>query len=105
MTNPSDTKIQETPVRAPSHVPLDDTVLPFEVASLDLRGRLTRLGPGLDDLLAKHDYPAPLENEHDEAIVLKTLPDSSPKSHGHFISQTQADGTVSFLIEDFHAPY
>ena len=38
----------ETPVRAPSSVPVDDAVLPFEVASLDLRGRLTRLGPALD---------------------------------------------------------
>ena len=31
----------ETPVRAPSAVPVDDAVLPYEVASLDLRGRLT----------------------------------------------------------------
>ena len=47
MTSPSpDIKIiPETPIRAPSAVPVDDAVLPFEVASLDLRGRLTRLGP------------------------------------------------------------
>ena len=38
----------EPPIRAPSEVPVDDAVLPFEVASLDLRGRLTRLGPALD---------------------------------------------------------
>ena len=47
----------EAPVRAPSSVPVDDAVLPFEVDSLDLRGRLTRLGPALDDILTKHDYP------------------------------------------------
>ncbi|HEV7881225.1 MAG TPA: Hsp33 family molecular chaperone, partial [Bradyrhizobium sp.] len=35
----------EPPIRAPSPVPVDDAVLPFEVAALDLRGRLTRLGP------------------------------------------------------------
>src|SRR5258707_15804522 len=41
----------ETPIRAPSSVPVDDAVLPFEVDALDLRGRLTRLGPALDDIL------------------------------------------------------
>ena len=45
----SETKTaREAPVRAPSAVPVDDTVLPFEVNALDLRGRLTRLGPALD---------------------------------------------------------
>jgi molecular chaperone Hsp33 len=99
-----DIKIQETPVRAPSHVPQDDAVLPFEVASLDLRGRLTRLGPGLDDLLAKHDYPPPVAKLLAEAIVLTTLLGSSLKFNGRFILQTQTDGPVSFLIVDFQAP-
>src|SRR5579872_4310599 len=100
----SDIKLQETPVRAPSHVPIDDMVLPFEVASLDLRGRLTRLGPGLDDLLAKHDYPPPVAKLLGEAIVLTTLLGSSLKFEGRFILQTQTDGPVSFLIVDFQAP-
>jgi molecular chaperone Hsp33 len=100
----SDIKINETPVRAPSHVPHDDMVLPFEVAPLDLRGRLTRLGPGLDDLLAKHDYPAPVAKLLGEAIVLTTLLGSSLKFEGRFILQTQTDGPVSFLIVDFRAP-
>src|ERR1700753_3941588 len=104
MTNPSGTKIQETPVRAPSHVPVDDSVLGFEVASLDLRGRLTRLGPGLDDLLAKHNYPATVAKLLGEAIVLTTLLGSSLKFDGRFILQTQTDGPVSFLIVDFQAP-
>src|ERR1700742_2380691 len=104
MTNPSGTKIQETPVRAPSHVPVDDSVLGFEVASLDLRGRLTRLGPGLDDLLAKHNYPTPVAKLLGEAIVLTTFLGSSLKFDGRFILQTQTDGPVSFLIVDFQAP-
>src|SRR6266436_2727870 len=52
----------ETPIRAPSAVPVDDAVLPFEVDALDLRGRLTRLGPALDDGLASFmivDFQAP----------------------------------------------
>ena len=94
----------EAPIRAPSAVPVDDAVLPFEVASLDLRGRLTRLGPALDDVLTKHDYPAPVGKLLGEAIVLTTLLGSSLKFDGRFMLQTQTDGPVSFLIVDFQAP-
>jgi molecular chaperone Hsp33 len=100
-----DTKtLGETPIRAPSAVPVDDAVLPFEVDALDLRGRLTRLGPALDDVLAKHDYPAPVGKLLGEAIVLTTLLGSSLKFEGRFILQTQTDGPVSFMIVDFQAP-
>src|SRR6201995_4156587 len=100
-----DTKTTFTsPVRAPSAVPVDDAVLPFEVAALDLRGRLTRMGPALDDILTKHDYPAPVGKLLGEAIVLTTLLGSSLKFDGRFILQTQSDGPVSFLIVEFQAP-
>jgi len=99
-----DIKIPATPIRAPSAVPVDDAVLPFEVASLDLRGRLTRLGPALDDVLTKHAYPPEVGKLLGEAIVLTTLLGSSLKFDGRFILQTQTDGPVSFLIVDFQAP-
>jgi molecular chaperone Hsp33 len=95
---------QQSSIRAPSAVPVDDAVLPFEVASLDLRGRLTRLGPALDDVLTRHDYPAPVGKLLGEAIVLTTLLGSALKFDGRFILQTQTDGPVSFLIVDFQAP-
>jgi molecular chaperone Hsp33 len=79
-------------------------VLPFEVAPLDLRGRLTRLGPALDELLAKHDYPAPVAKLLGEAVVLTTLLGSALKFDGRFILQTQTDGPVSLMIVDFRAP-
>src|SRR6266849_1390661 len=100
-----DTKISlEAPIRAPSAVPIDDAVLPFEVSSLDLRGRLTRLGPALDDVLTKHAYPPAVGKLLGEAMVLTTLLGSSLKFDGRFILQTQTDGPVSFLIVDFQAP-
>jgi len=92
------------PIRAPSAIPVDDAVLPFEVDALDLRGRLTRLGPALDEILAKHDYPVPVGKLLGEAIVLTTLLGSSLKFDGRFILQTRTDGPVSFLIVDFKAP-
>ena len=94
----------EAPVRAPSSIPVDDAVLPFEVAELDLRGRLTRLGPALDDILTKHDYPPAVGKLLGEAIVLATLLGSNLKFDGRFILQTQTDGPVSFLIVDFQLP-
>jgi len=96
--------VPEAPIRAPSAIPVDDAVLPFEVDALDLRGRLTRLGPALDEVLTKHDYPAPVGKLLGEAIVLTTLLGSSLKFEGRFILQTQTDGPVSFLIVDFQAP-
>jgi molecular chaperone Hsp33 len=94
----------QSPTRAPSAVPVDDAVLPFEVDALDLRGRLTRLGPALDDILTKHDYPAPVGKLLGEAIVLTTLLGTSLKFDGRFILQTQTDGPVSFMVVDFQAP-
>ena len=45
------------PSRQPSATSADDTVLPFEVNALDLRGRVVRLGPAVDTILRAHDYP------------------------------------------------
>ena len=91
-------------IRAPSAVPVDDAVQPFEVDALDLRGCLTRMGPALDDILTKHDYPAPVGKLLGEAIVLTTLLGASLKFEGRLILQTQTDGPVSFLVVDFQAP-
>ncbi|MBH5369380.1 Hsp33 family molecular chaperone [Bradyrhizobium glycinis] len=94
----------EGPVRAPSPVPIDDAVLPYEVDALDVRGRLVRLGPALDDILTKHDYPAAVGKLLGEAIVLTTLLGSALKFEGRFILQAQTDGPVSFLVVDYKAP-
>src|ERR1041385_6775773 len=102
--SPDTKNAPEAPIRAPSAIPVDDTVLPFEVNSLDLRGRLTRLGPALDDVLTKRDYPAPVGKLLGEAIVLTTLLGTSLKFEGRFILQTRTDGPVSFLVVDFKSP-
>jgi len=90
--------------RAPSAAPLDDAVLPFEIAPLDLRGRLVKLGPLLDDILSKHDYPLAVSKLLGEAIVLTALLGASLKFNGRFILQTQTDGPVSLMVVDFRVP-
>jgi molecular chaperone Hsp33 len=90
--------------RAPSAAPLDDAVLPFEIAPLDLRGRLVKFGPLLDVILSKHDYPLAVSKLLGEAIVLTALLGSSLKFDGRFILQTQTDGPVSLMVVDFRVP-
>ena len=92
------------PSRAPAETPTEDAILPFEVASLDLRGRVVRLGTALDQTLANHDYPAPVAKLLGEAIVLTVLLGSSLKFDGRFILQTQTDGPVRMLVVDFNSP-
>ncbi len=94
----------EIPVRAPAATSVDDTVLPFEVAALDLRGRVVRLGPLVDEILARHNYPPPVAKLLGEAAALTVLLGSALKFEGRFILQTQTDGPVRMLIVDFRSP-
>jgi molecular chaperone Hsp33 len=92
------------PSRAPAESSADDSILPFEVSALDLRGRVVRLGPMLDEILTRHDYPSPVAKLLGEAIVLTVLLGSSLKFEGRFILQTQADGPVHMLVVDYTSP-
>ena len=94
----------EIPTRAPSSIAVDDIALPFEVASLDLRGRVVRLGPVVDEILEKHDYPQPVAKLLGEAVVLTVMLGTALKFDGRFILQTQGDGPVRMLVVDFTAP-
>jgi molecular chaperone Hsp33 len=100
MTNPD----LAIPVRAPAQTSLDDTILPFAVKALDLRGRIVRLGPAVDAILTSHDYPPPVAKLLGEAIVLTVMLGSALKFEGRFILQTQTDGPVRMLVVDFTSP-
>jgi molecular chaperone Hsp33 len=82
----------------------DDAVRPFEVAALDLRGRAIQMGPELDAILARHDYPPAVSKLLAEAIVLAVLLGSSLKFEGKFILQAETDGPVDMLVVDFRTP-
>lgn len=82
----------------------DDIVLPFRVEALDTRGRSVRLGKVLDEILARHAYPAKVERLLAQAIVLTALMGSSLKFDGRFQLQTKSEGPVSILVVDFSTP-
>jgi len=82
----------------------DDAVRPFAVAGLDVRGRAIQMGPALDAILARHDYPPAVSKLLGEATVLAILLGSSLKFEGKFILQTETDGPVDMLVVDFRTP-
>ena len=91
----------DIPSRTPAPHSADDTILPFEVAALDLRGRVVRLGPAVDEILSRHDYPPPVAKLLGEGIALAALFGSSLKFDGRFIMQTQGDGPVRMIVVDY----
>ncbi|MGH7247828.1 MAG: Hsp33 family molecular chaperone HslO, partial [Pseudomonadota bacterium] len=92
------------PVREPAQTSPDDTILPFAVKALDLRGRIVRLGPAVDTILTSHDYPPPVAKLLGEAIALAVMLGSALKFDGRFILQTKSDGPVRLLVVDFSSP-
>jgi molecular chaperone Hsp33 len=82
----------------------DNIVLPFEVKPLGIRGRVVRLGPVIDDILSRHDYPETVSALLAQSVALAALLGSTLKFDGKFILQTKTDGPVTMLVADFVSP-
>ena len=82
----------------------DDTVLPFQVDALDVRGRTIQMGSALDTLLERHAYPPAVARILGEATVLAGLLGTALKFDGRFQLQTRTDGPIDLLVVDFEAP-
>ncbi|HET8612457.1 MAG TPA: Hsp33 family molecular chaperone HslO, partial [Sphingomonas sp.] len=80
-----------------------DTVTGFTIASRHARGRVTRLGPALDAILAAHAYPPALAKLLAEALVLAALLGSTLKhEQGQLTLQAQTEGgAVDLLVVDY----
>jgi molecular chaperone Hsp33 len=81
----------------------DDAVRPFAVEALDVRGRAIQMGPALDSILSRHDYPAAVSRVLAEAVVLAVLLGSSLKFDGKFIMQAETDGAIDLLVADYRS--
>lgn len=82
----------------------EDLVLPFEIKPLGVRGRLVRLGPAVDDILHRHDYPPPVSALLAEAVALTAMLGAMLKFDGKFILQTKTDGPVDMIVADYVSP-
>ena len=83
--------------------PDTDRALGFTIPERHARGRIVRLGPVLDTILAAHAYPAPIEALLAEALTLAALIGSTLKDAGGQLTlqaQTQS-GIVTLLVCDY----
>jgi molecular chaperone Hsp33 len=80
-----------------------DTALGVTIPSRHARGRLVRIGPALDAILANHAYPPVLEQLLAEALALTALLGSLLKDPGGQMTlQAQTEsGIVDLLVCDY----
>ena len=79
----------------------DDLVGAFQIEGEPVRGRIVRLGPAVDQILAAHDYPEPVANLLGEVCALAALVGASLKFEGRLIVQAQGDGPVRYVVADY----
>ncbi len=85
-------------------IPSDDLILPFQADQAEVFGRLVKLGPTVDTILSRHDYPEAVSRLLGEAVALTALLGASLKSEGKFILQASTDGPVDLLVADYQVP-
>ena len=99
----------------------DDLVVPFRVEHIQASGRLVRLGPAIDDILARHAYPDDVSKVLGQALLLVAMfgsmikdrqsahPENDsrqdgPSSKERFILQTQSEGPINLIVADYVHP-
>jgi molecular chaperone Hsp33 len=85
-------------------IPKDDLILPFQAEHAEVAGRLVKLGPVVDTILSRHDYPEPVSKLLGEAVALTALLGAALKFEGKFILQATTDGPVDLLVADYQVP-
>jgi molecular chaperone Hsp33 len=78
----------------------DDLVQPFHIEGQPVMGRLVRLGPLVDEVLRRHDYPPEVATLLAEMLALAAGLSSLLKYQGIFTLQVKGDGPVSLMVVD-----
>jgi molecular chaperone Hsp33 len=84
----------------PPQPPFADLVQPFLLEVPGLRGRLVRMGPLVDTVISRHDYPEPVAALLGELLALAGALSSLLKFEGVFTVQTKSDGPVGLMVAD-----
>lgn len=78
----------------------DDLIQPFMIEASGLRGRLIRMGPVIDDVIRRHDLPAPVQGLMAEFVVLAATLSAALKFEGTFKLQAKGNGPVGLMAAD-----
>ena len=70
----------------------DDSVLPFQLERSGMRGRAARLGPVLEHILSRHDYPLAVSAMLAELAVLTALIGQTVKLRWKLSLQVRGNG-------------
>ena len=81
--------------------PYSDFCVRFVIEAQPVHGRIARLGPAVQEILAAHDYPDEIATLLGEACVLTVLVGSSLKFEGRLILQAQGGGVVKYVVADY----
>ena len=87
------------PARSRPAVP-DDLIQPFKIEGQAVRGRLVRLGPLIDTVLDRHQYPPEVAELLGEMVALAAGLAGALKYDGVFTLQTKGDGPVRLMVAD-----
>ena len=87
------------PARSNAAVP-DDLIQPFKIEGQAVRGRLVRLGPLIDTVLDRHQYPPAVAELLGELVALAAGLAGALKYEGVFTLQTKGDGPVRLMVAD-----
>ena len=82
----------------------DDVVVPFRTEASGIIGRLVRLGPAVDAILNRHDFPEPVAEVMGEAMALTAILGAGLKFDGKLILQTRSDGPLGFIVTNYQTP-
>jgi molecular chaperone Hsp33 len=84
----------------------DDIVAAFQIDGEPVRGRIARMGPAtVDEVLKRHNYPAPIAKILGEMLTLAALVGASLKFDGKLIVQAQGlpgvEGVLRFVVAEY----
>ena len=82
----------------------DDTVLPFQLDDVDMRGRVARLDGVLEGILKQHDYPPQVEALVAEMALLTALIGQTIKLRWKLSLQVRSKGAVRMIATDYYGP-
>jgi len=87
-----------------SQIAWDDTVLPFQLDTSGIRGRVARLDGVLEQVLSQHNYPPLIEALVAEMALLTALIGQTIKLRWKLSLQVRGKGAARLIATDYYGP-